>query len=262
MNMKFLLAGLAGFLLCNSISGCGGSSESPSSQPLVATITEKYSLHTVGSAMTVSLTLPQQFTGADWELKETVCQSAGYDLTPFAGQNVAVVRYNLTDKYSDDSLSLVILAQDQTCLCSYIAATNLLPGIIAVNDPHINVTTSSHNYNTLQYSLTSLGVVDAGKNIPVTLSIKNTASASFDVPLGVPEVRAQVTKSDSEVWSSDFGVASPAVLHQFSLPAGEIKAYDFIWNQKDNAGNQVAPGNYTIKATFASITEQVDTLIK
>jgi hypothetical protein len=118
--------------------------------------------------MTVTLTLPQQFTDANWGLKQGVCQQAGYDLTQFAGQDIAVIRYNMTEKYSGDSLSLILLAKDQTCICGYVAASNLIPGIFAVNDPNINVVTSTHRYDTLQYTLTSRGVIDIGKNVPIT----------------------------------------------------------------------------------------------
>lgn len=262
MNMKFYLVILVGFLISISIVGCGSSSSTPSSQTVGADIIQKYNFHIEGQPMTVTLTLPQQFTDANWGLKNGMCQQAGYDLTPFAGQDIALIGYNMTEKYSGESLSLIVLAKDQTCICSYVAASNLIPGIIAINDPNINIVTSTHSYDTLQYTLTSRGVIDIGKNVPITLTVKNSASGLFEVLVGAPEVTVQVFKGDSEVWDPYFGLAFPAIVHQISIPAGETKEYYFMWNQKDNTGNQVLSGSYTIKTSFIGNSEQVDISIR
>lgn len=128
---------IIGFFISIAIFGCGSSSSAPSSQPVGADIIQKYNFHTEGQPVSTSLTLPQQFTDANWGLKESTCQQAGYDLTPFAGQNITALKYDITEKYSGDSLSLIVLAKDQNCICGYVAASNLIPGIIAVNDTNI-----------------------------------------------------------------------------------------------------------------------------
>lgn len=262
MKKKFYLVVLVGLFIFISIFGCGSSSSVPLFQPVGSDVIQKYNFHIEGQPMTVTLTLPQQFTDANWGLKEEVCQQAGYDLTPYAGQDIAVIRYSMAEKYSGDSLSLILLANDQTCICGYIAASNLIPGIIAVKDPNINISTSTHQYGALQYTLTSRGVVDPGKIVPITLTVKNTGSGLFEVLVGSPEVDVQVVKDSTEVWDPNFGLAFPAVVHQLSITAGETKKYDFSWNQKDNAGNLVQPGKYTIKTSFIGNTEQLDISIQ
>ncbi len=137
MRKELYLIALTGLFFSISIVGCGSSSSTPTSQTVGAEIIQKYNFHVQGQPTSTGLTLPLQFTDANWELKETTCQQAGYDLTPYAGQDITAIKYNLTETYSGDSLSLVVLAKDQTSICGYIAATNLIPGIIAVNDPNI-----------------------------------------------------------------------------------------------------------------------------
>ncbi len=259
MKKEFYLFPLVGIYILISIYGCGNTSSAPA---VGADIIQKYNLHVEGQPLTTNLTLPQQFTDANWGLKQGACQQAGYDLTPYAGQDITAVTYSIAEKYSGDQLSLIVLAQGQTSICGYVAANNLIPGIIAVNDPNINIATSSHQYDTLQYTLTSLDVVDPGKNVPITLSVKNTGSGLFEVLIGAPEVAVQVVKDNAVVWDPYFGLAFPAIVHQLSIPAGETKKYDFSWDQKDNAGNQVQPGNYTVKASFIGNTEQVDISIR
>lgn len=137
MRKEICLIVLAGCFFAFAMIGCGSSSSTPTSQAVGADIFQKYNFHVDGQPTSTSLTLPLQFTDANWGLKETTCQQAGYDLTPYAGQNITAIKYNLTETYSGDSLSLIVLAKDQTCICGYVAATNLIPGIIAVNDPNI-----------------------------------------------------------------------------------------------------------------------------
>ena len=234
------------FIACHS-------SSSDSSSSVGADIIQKYNFHVEGQPTSTNLTLPQQFTDANWGLKQGVCQQAGYDLTLYAGQDITVIKYAMLEKFSNDPLSLFVLAKDQAVICGYLAASNLIPGIIVVNDP-----TSTHQYDTLLYTLTSLNVVDQGKVVPITLTLKNTGSGLFEVLVGSPEITLQVLKDNVEVWDPYFGLAFPAIVHQISIPAGETKTYDFSWDQKDNAGTQVLPGVYSIKASFIGNAEQVD----
>jgi hypothetical protein len=258
MKKEFSLLVSIGILISVQFFACHGSSSDPSAQPAGADIIQKYNFHVDGQPTSTSLTLPPHFTDANWGLKQEVCQQTGYDLTLYAGQDITAIKYTLLEKYSNDTLSLFVLAKDQTVICGYVAASSLTPGIIALNDPNINISTSVHQYDTLLYTLTSRDVVDQGEIVPITLTIKNTGSGLFEVLLGSPEISLQVLKDNDEVWDPAFGLAFPGVVHQLSIPAGETKTYEFSWDQKDNTGNQVLPGVYSIKASFIGNAEQVD----
>lgn len=87
------------FSLLLSVSGCGSQASPPSSQPVGADVVQKYAFVTKGQAITISTALPQGLIGEDWSLKANLCQQAGYDLGPYAGQDVSLTRYNLDERY-------------------------------------------------------------------------------------------------------------------------------------------------------------------
>jgi len=150
MMKIFYLILLIGFLISISIFGCGSTSSVPtSSQSVGADVVQKYSFHVEGQTTTTSITLPQQLTDANWGLKEGLCQQAGYDLTPYAGQSVSLIQFNLTEKYyhpsipgtTGEPLYLWVVAKDQTSVCGYLSVrdgSGFIPGVFSVNDPNIN----------------------------------------------------------------------------------------------------------------------------
>ncbi len=128
--------------------GCGSTSSDSSSQPAGAEIIQKYDLQVESQLTVTTLTLPQQFTDANWGLKEQLCQQAGYDLMPYAGQDVSLVKYSVTEKFYHPSnpeigalpLYLWVVAKDQTSVCGYFSVregSNFVPGVFALNDPTI-----------------------------------------------------------------------------------------------------------------------------
>lgn len=135
-------------------------SESDSSSPILvfdlanplsfymADFIQKHNFHIESGPTTVTATLPQQFTDANWSLKEGLCQQAGYDLTPYAGQNVSLIHINITEKYYNpaipgtigEPLYIWIVAKDQTSVCGFLSvreSSGLIPGVFAVNDTNI-----------------------------------------------------------------------------------------------------------------------------
>lgn len=135
MKTKIIGILMVGTLLITLICGCG-SSNSSNTQSVGADIIQKYNFKTIGQPTTTAITLPQQFTDANWGLKQMTCQQAGYDLTPFAGQDITAVQYNIAETYFGASLTLIVLAKDPTSICGYVVDGSV-PGIHPVNDPNI-----------------------------------------------------------------------------------------------------------------------------
>lgn len=125
--------------ICLLIMGCGSSSPPPTSQYvgyLGSDIIQKYNFHVEGDPTITSLTLPQQFTDANWGIKENVCAQTGYSLIPYAGESISAIKYAITEKYLSEPLYLWILAKDQIGICSYLSVrenSNAAPGVMAVN---------------------------------------------------------------------------------------------------------------------------------
>jgi hypothetical protein len=144
------------FLLCFTIAGCGDDiftqNQQPAKDPIVTEVITKYHFHTTGEPQTQEVTLPQELNDANWGLKEYLCQQAGYDLAPFAGQTVAVVRYPILERYygeplylhSGDSLyhygvplNLWIVETENTAICAYTADSGEFgsdPGVYPVQE--------------------------------------------------------------------------------------------------------------------------------
>jgi hypothetical protein len=148
MKKIFYLIFFAGFFISLLILGCGSHSSPPASQPIGSDIIKQYNFHIESGPTTTTITLPQEFSGPDWGLKETICEQAGYSLVPYAGQSVTLAQYNVEEKYylpttpelPGEPLYLWIVAKDQTSICGYLTVregTNLASGVCALNDPNI-----------------------------------------------------------------------------------------------------------------------------
>lgn len=118
--------------------GCSFVTSAFASEPIVAEAIKKTGLHVNGQPKAGTLALPQPVEGNQWgSLTNHACKKAGYDLNPYAGQEVKSIRYNLRETYSGEKLSLILLTKDSLCICVYVVAPDMIPGIIAVNDPRI-----------------------------------------------------------------------------------------------------------------------------
>lgn len=79
-----------------------------------------------------------------------------------------------------------------------------------------------------------------------------TNTGSDTVIIGLPGVESQradfvVSKSGNEVWSKLRGSTMLDVLLMQPLVPGEAITFNSIWPQRDNHGNRVAVGAYTVQ---------------
>jgi len=117
--------------------GCYFSSSAFALEPLVADVIKEQGLQVNGQPSKTDLRLPKQIVGAQWGLTNDACKNSGYDLIPYAGQNVTSIRYNLVNKYPGRRLTLIVIEKNHRCICSYVVDSDLIPGIFAVNHPYI-----------------------------------------------------------------------------------------------------------------------------
>jgi len=104
---------------------------------MVVDAIKKTGLHVKGRPRNGTVVLPQPLVGNQWGLTNHACKKAGYDLVPYAGQQVKSSHYNLYEDYSGYKVELIVLTNDYRCICIYEVVPGLIPGIIAVNDPSI-----------------------------------------------------------------------------------------------------------------------------
>ncbi len=119
--------------------GCSGKSSNTQSTSSIAI--QQYTFHYTGAPTSSTITLPQQLNDANWGLKETACEQAGFSLLPYAGQNTTLIKYSITETYLSEPVYLWVLEQNQTTICGYLSvreSSTLTPGVFALNDPNVN----------------------------------------------------------------------------------------------------------------------------
>jgi len=68
---------------------------------------------------------------------------------------------------------------------------------------------------------------------------------------GAPEAISQVKQGNVEIWNWETGKTFPTVLPSpQSIAPNEARTYDLSWDQKNNVGDQMPRGSYTINAWF------------
>jgi inhibitor of cysteine peptidase len=223
MNKKLYLTPMVGFLVLISILGCGSTSSAPSSQPVGADIIQKYNFHVEGQSITTPFTLPQPITDAGWGLKEDMCQQAGYDLTPYAGQNISVIQYNLAEKYyypailgsAGESLYLWVIAKDQTSICGYLSVredSGLIPGVFAVNDPNIKAPSVMLTQNATGSTVSLV----PGQIVTVSLPGSGSTGYTWEV---VPGIESILLKQGDPQFVPDSNAVGSAGVYTFTFEA-------------------------------------------
>jgi hypothetical protein len=93
--------------------------------------------------------------------------------------------------------------------------------------------------------------VAPGAPVPMAIRIGNTAERPIELHLQGRTVTFDliVRRGDSVVWRRLEGAAVPAILQIRMLGPGEVLELKDTWSQKDNAGGQVEPGEYSVSGT-------------
>ena len=96
-------------------------------------------LISVGDPQMLTTTLPAALaTDANWGLKASVCQQAGYDITALAGKTVCLLGQDITQMCQGDPSTAWVVMNDGAAACLYKTARQgfgSAPGVYAANDP-------------------------------------------------------------------------------------------------------------------------------
>ena len=96
----------------------------------------RFSIHVAARLSRSQITLPADFNGANWGLKQMLIRQAGYDLTPYAGSTVTLENYLLRERYRwIIPLHLLLMLKDGKVIGAYAAVDNawgLLPGVFSL----------------------------------------------------------------------------------------------------------------------------------
>lgn len=125
-------------IVCISCSDDDDSHSTYTPPDCVSEIINYYDLHLEGDGNpeTQETTLPEEFTDANWSLKASVCEQAGYNLYDHAGENVLLTNYTITETCYGEPLYLWVITKDDECICPYKTVredSEAAPGVYAVD---------------------------------------------------------------------------------------------------------------------------------
>lgn len=117
------------------------------------------------------------------------------------------------------------------------------------------VTSAPKTFDSLVFTVsTPHGNNTRGAAIPITFTVTNTGSQAANLTFGTcDDFAVQVKQGGQTVWTSPGSICG-AIIRAGSIPPGATQTYNVTWDQKDSAGNAVAPGTYTVLAQLTPYT--------
>jgi hypothetical protein len=94
-------------------------------------------LISVGVPQTSNFTLPAGLMGGGWDLNASVCQQAGYDITPLAGKTVCLLGQDMTQECQGIPATAWVVMNNGAAACVYKAdrqGFGPLPGVYSATD--------------------------------------------------------------------------------------------------------------------------------
>jgi hypothetical protein len=105
--------------------------------------------------------------------------------------------------------------------------------------------------DSLRLSLAVPAEAAAGVPVPVTLAIENVSGAPLDLYLRGRTIAFDIIVSRAAgdtVWQRLAGEVIPGILRLESLAPAQVLELSDEWDQRDNAGSLVEPGDYSVHA--------------
>ena len=95
------------------------------------------------------------------------------------------------------------------------------------------------------------GSFSPGQQVQLVLSVRNRSTSSQTISFNTAQqYNFAVFESGTatEVWTWSLGQAFAQQATTLTIPAGQTQTFTVVWNQTDEAGFAVAPGNYEVLA--------------
>ena len=109
----------------------------------------------------------------------------------------------------------------------------------------------------LRVRLVSPADVRAGETVPLMVQLENTGKRPLDLYLRGRPIAFDVVVSDRRgalVWQRLRGAIVPAIVQLRTIEPGTTLELEGTWDQRDDAGKPVAPGEYLLRASV--LTDQ------
>jgi len=100
--------------------------------------------------------------------------------------------------------------------------------------------------------------VSQGEPIRITLRIENVSGAPLDLYLRGREIAFDLVVADEdgqEMWRRLKDAVIPAILRIETMEAGGVLELTHEWDQRSDAGDPVAPGEYLVRGELLTETE-------
>ncbi len=131
-------------------------------------------------------------------------------------------------------------------------ALSPFPGPPTTQDPRHIVWVGAKEPPVSYTAAVSGEIIDAGKPVEFTLTVKNTGDAPATFSFSTAQRFDVVIWNDdcAEMWRWSRGRMFAQVLGSLSLPAGGTTTFKIPWNQRDQAGHPVRIGAYEARMVF------------
>lgn len=96
-----------------------------------------------------------------------------------------------------------------------------------------------------------------GEPVRLTYAVRNRGSKPITLSFSSAKQHdIWITRGDTEVFRFSKGRMYATMLTTLVLQPGQTKSFDFTWNQKDNNGQDIGPGTYTVHAQLTPTRNQ------
>jgi hypothetical protein len=92
-------------------------------------------LHLTGQPASTEATIPSSLKGLPWELIQSVAVQGGYDLRPYVGKPVMLLKHEVVEESDGHRQRLVTIELDSHVIGAYVAVDDMVPGISGVGNP-------------------------------------------------------------------------------------------------------------------------------
>lgn len=106
--------------------------------------------------------------------------------------------------------------------------------------------TSTGQFRSLQFTLTTQSSFARGQQVPFTFSMKNTETQPVVIDIG-PAPDFTITRNGQVVYQDSLKFGTFGGYHVYSLGPGETISDNLTWSGKDLQDQAVPPGQYTLK---------------
>jgi hypothetical protein len=102
---------------------------------------KRLNIEVTGPVKQIETQLPTELSGPDWGLKKNICEQSGYNLSAYAGKNVSLACFPISERYDfKEPLNVWVVSSEDKIICVYKTVredSDMAPGVFPVENPEV-----------------------------------------------------------------------------------------------------------------------------